>query len=574
MATARPPRAVDRLGVADVLREIGSLLALEGASPFKSRAFERGARAVESAADLEALADDGRLQELPGVGPVLAATIDELLETGESRLLNELRARLPAGVVELSGVVSLPRARALHDALGVATLAELEAAARAGRVRGVRGFGEKTEARILADLASLSQRGHALLLHRADAEAERVAAFARGLPGVTQVAVAGALRRRAETVDRLEIVAGSRDPARALVRAAALPQSRGILAQGGHSITFLLAGDVTATLRVVPVEAFAGALLWHTGTDAHVAELARRAAARGLTLGPEGLSGEVLPADDEAALYAALGLPEVPPELREGAGEIGAAERGEQPPLLTVADVVGAVHCHTDASDGRHDLLQMARAADARGLRYLTVTDHSPNARYANGLDAERLKRQWDEIDRVQEQVTVRLLRGVECDILRDGALDCPAALLDQLDVVIASVHERYRMDAGEMTDRIVAAMRQPWFKIWGHPLGRYVLRRAPIACDLDRVLDAVAGSRAAVEINGDPHRLDLEPRLVREARLRGIRFVVSCDAHSAASLDNVRFGVDMARRAGLSRADVLNTMDADAFRAEVRPSA
>ena len=572
MATARPPRTVDRLGVADALREIGELLALEGASPFKTRAFERGARAVESVADLESLAAEGRLQEIPGIGPVLAATIDELLQSGESRLQGELRARLPRGVVELSGVVSLARARALHDVLGIGTLAELEAACRAGRVRGVRGFGAKTEARILGDLGALAERGHSLLLHRADAEAERVIVFVRGLPGVERVEVAGSLRRRHETVDRLEVVAGSRDPARALERAVRLPQSRGVLREGPQSITFLLAGDVTLRLRVVGLDAFASVWLWHTGADAHVRQLAERAEARGLTLGPQGLGGGI-DVRDEAAVYAALGLPDIPPELREGEGEIAAAERGELPPLLRREDILGAVHCHTDASDGRHDLLRMARAADALGLRYLTVTDHSQNARYANGLDAERLKRQWEEIARVQEQVTVRLLRGTECDILRDGALDCPPALIEQLDVVIASVHERYRMTSDQMTDRLVTAMRQPWFKIWGHALGRYVLRRPPIACDLDRVLDAVAGSRAAIEINGDPHRLDLEPRLVREARQRGIRFVVSCDAHSTASLENVRFGVDMARRAGLTRADVLNTMDTDAFRADVRPA-
>jgi DNA polymerase (family 10) len=572
MATARPPRAIDRLGVADALREIGALLALEGASPFKSRAFERGARAVESVPDLGALAAEGRLQEVPGVGPVLASTIEELLATGESRLLSELRGRLPAGVVELSGVVSLPRARVLHDALGIQTLAELEEACRSGRVRGVRGFGEKTEARLLAGLQSLAERGHALLLHRADAEAAAVAAFARGLPGVERVEIAGTLRRRHETVDRIEVVAGSQEPARALERAARLPQSRGLLREGPQSMTFLLAGDVTVTLRIVPLPALAGAWLWHTGADAHVRKLAERAAARGLTLGPQGLGG-VAEAPDEDAVYAALGLPFVPPELREGLDEIAAAERGLLPPLVTREDILGAVHCHTDASDGRHDLLRMARAADALGLRYLTVTDHSQNARYANGLDPERLARQWDEIARVQEQVTVRLLRGTECDILRDGALDCPASVIERLDVVIASVHERYRMTSAEMTDRLVTAMRQPWFKIWGHALGRYVLRRPPIECDLGRVLDAAAGSRVAIEINGDPHRLDLEPRLVREARLRGLRFVVSCDAHSTGSLENIRFGVDMARRAGLTRADVLNTMDTDAFRAEVRPA-
>ena len=215
----------------------------------------------------------------------------------------------------------------------------------------------------------------------------------------------------------------------------------------------------------------------------------------------------------------------------------------------------------------------MARAADAMGLSYMTITDHSAAAQYANGLSPERLRRQWDEIARVQERVSVRLLRGTECDILEDGTLDCPPSVLEQLDVVIASIHRRHRLDRAGMTKRIVTAMRQPWFKIWGHGLGRYVLRRPPIECDLDAVLDAIAGSRAAIEVNGDPHRLDLEPRWLREARQRGIRFVASCDAHSTRSLHNLRFAVDMARRAGLTRTDVLNTLPVDAFRAEVRPA-
>jgi DNA polymerase (family 10) len=252
---------------------------------------------------------------------------------------------------------------------------------------------------------------------------------------------------------------------------------------------------------------------------------------------------------------------------------VEAAARGELPELVTLADLRGAVHCHTDASDGRHTLEQMARAADALGLSYMTVTDHSPAAHYANGLSAERLRRQWDEIARVQERVSVRLLRGVECDILEDGSLDCAPALIEELDVVIASIHRRHRMDRAQMTKRIVTAMRQPWFKVWGHGLGRYVLTRPPVDCDMDAVLDAVAASRAAIEVNGDPRRLDLEPRWQREARLRGIRFVLSCDAHSTRGLQNLRHAVDMARRGGLARTDVLNTLPVDAFRAEVRPA-
>lgn len=308
-----------------------------------------------------------------------------------------------------------------------------------------------------------------------------------------------------------------------------------------------------------------------TGASAHVTRLQLRAAARGLgsDLGALGEPG----AGGEPAVYAALGLPFIPPELRDEPAVIDEADAGDDlADLVTEADVRGLVHCHTVFSDGRHTIEQMARAAEARGAEYLTITDHSPSASYAGGVDVERLKAQWDEIARVQERVGVRLLRGTESDILADGSLDYPADVLASLDVVIASIHVRHKMDAAAMTERLVRAMRQPLFKIWGHALGRLLLRRDPIACDVERVLDVVAESRAAIEINGDPHRLDLEPRWIRAARARGIRFVISTDAHATSELDNVRYGVAMARRGGLRRRDVLNTASAESFAAAVRP--
>jgi DNA polymerase (family 10) len=264
----------------------------------------------------------------------------------------------------------------------------------------------------------------------------------------------------------------------------------------------------------------------------------------------------------------------MPPELREDAGEIGAALGGDGfDDLVTAGDVRGLVHCHTVYSDGAHTIAEMARAAEALGAAYLTITDHSPTASYAGGVGLDRLKAQWDEIARVQETVTVRLLRGTESDILADGALDYPDAVLEQLDVIIASIHSRMRMDADQMTRRLVRAMALPWFKIWGHALGRLVLSRPPIDCRVEEVLDVIAASRAAVEINGDPHRLDLEPRWLRAARARSIRFVISTDAHSVGELGNVRYGAAMARRGGVRRGEVLNALGADAFARAVAPA-
>jgi DNA polymerase (family 10) len=279
--------------------------------------------------------------------------------------------------------------------------------------------------------------------------------------------------------------------------------------------------------------------------------------------------------EDEAQLYRRLGLPYIPPEMREGAGEVEAARAGALPAdLVALDDVRGLVHCHTDYSDGRHTIAQMAQAAQGRGVAYLTITDHSPTAFYANGLSVDRLRAQWDEIARVQESVSVRLLRGTESDILADGALDYPDAILEQLDVIIASVHARHRMDADRMTERIIRAMRHPCFKIWGHALGRLIPSRPPIEARVEEILDVIAESPAAIEINGDPHRLDLEPRWVRLARDRGIRFVISTDAHATEELRNLRYGVAMARRGWVRRDEVLNTLAADAFVRAVSPAA
>jgi DNA polymerase (family 10) len=567
---------LDRFGVARALREIAALMEVEGANPFKVRAYERGARALEGMAeDLGTLVREGRLTSVPGIGNALASTISELFQTGRSPQLDRLRERLPPGVIELHQVLSLPRIGALHKALGVGSLADLEAAARAGRIRGVKGFGERTEQKILADLEQLRTRGEETLLHEATREGEALLAHLRASPAVARAELGGALRRRRETVDRLVAVVASRTPAAALEHAARFPMAAATLEQDGERVLMRQPSGLNTEVRAVAPARFAAA--WHrwTGSEGHLEKLSALARAKGLTLDERGLvrSGRRLAVKEEADVYRHLGLPFIPPELREDVGEVEAALMGELPERLVEADdIQGLVHCHTHYSDGKHSVEEMARGADALGMKYITITDHSPSAHYAGGLPLDRLHRQWDDIARAQEKVKVRLLRGTESDILADGSLDYPDAVLEQLDVIVASVHNRFKMDADQMTRRIVAAMRRPQFKIWGHALGRYVLTRPPFSVHMDEVLDAVAASRAAVEINGDPHRLDMEPRWVREARKRGIRFVVSTDAHSVNALRNVRWGVDMARRGWLGKDEILNTRGVEEFRAAVRP--
>jgi DNA polymerase (family X) len=567
---------LDRFGVARALREIAALMEVEGANPFKVRAYERGARALEGLAeDLGTLVREERLTSVPGIGTALASTISELFRTGRSPQLDRLRERLPPGVVELGQVLSLSRIGSLHKALGIAGLADLEAAARAGRIRAVKGFGERTEQKILADIEALRTRGADTLLHEATREGDALLGHLRAEPAIGRAEIAGALRRRRETIDRLVAVVSTRAAPKALDHAERYPAAAALLERDGSRVLLRLPDGLNAEVHAVTAARFPAA--WHrlTGSEAHLAKLSAIAEAKHLTLDERGLSrsGRRLTVKDEPDVYRHLGLPYIEPELREDEGEIEAALSGLLPPrLIRTEDVEGLVHCHTHYSDGKNSVEEMARGADAMGMKYLTITDHSPTAHYAGGLPLDRLRRQWEDIARAQEKVEVRLLRGTESDILADGSLDYPDAVLEQLDVIIASVHNRYKMDADQMTRRIVNAMRRPQFKIWGHALGRYVLTRPPFAVHMDEVLDAVAESRAAVEINGDPHRLDMEPRWVREARKRGIRFVVSTDAHSVSAMRNVRWGVDMARRGWLSSDDVLNTRGVDEFRAAVRP--
>lgn len=554
------------------------MLTLAGAQPYRARAYWRGAQTIQAlGSDLASLLQAGRLQSVAGIGPALERTIAQLWHTGTTETLQRLRARFPPAVIELSSVVSERQARALVAALGVATLSELRSACAAGRVQSIPGFGARSEQRLLARIDALAERPHRLLLPDALQHGETMAAELRALPSVARVAISGLSRRRSEAVDRIDLVVESSTPTAILEREQLLAGTVGISRRGGSPLVLRHATGIAVHVHAAPPTEFDVAQLLATGSPEHVAHVRARAAAAGYALTEHALErgGKRIALRSEADIYRRLGLQPIPPELREDAGEIEAAADGTLPAsLLGIEDLRGVVHCHTTYSDGKASVEEMARGAEALGLEYLTITDHSATATYAGGLTLDRLRRQRDEIAEVQTRTTVRLLCGTESDILRDGALDYEDRALAELDVIIASVHNRYQLDAEQMTRRLVRAMRHPLFKIWGHALGRYVLSRPPIACQVEDVLDAIASSRAAIEINGDPHRLDLAPPWIRAARQRGIPFVISADAHSVRGMRNLRWGVDMARRGWLQARDVLNTLDADAFAAAVRPAA
>jgi DNA polymerase (family 10) len=568
----------DRFYIAAALREIGRLLALKGENPFRARAYERAASTLERLdGDLAALVQERRLTQISGIGAGLAGVIEELHRTGQSSSLERLRRELPLGVIELSNVpgLSLKKIVALHDALGVKSVADLKVAGEKGLIRSVKGFGEKTEANILDALSRFEKHDDQTLLDQALSESERLLSYLRSNAAVRKVEVTGALRRSREIIRTIKLVAASEDPKPVVEYFRRFPPVAEI-EKNGTGAKVRLASGPAAELIVVSPEDFTSALHYSTGSHRHRAKLEALASSKGFTLNAHGLltkTGKRVRIKQEEDIYRHLGIQYVPPELREDEGEIEAAQAGNLRPPVTLDQIQGLIHCHTLYSDGKNTVEQMALAADAMGMQYLTITDHSPSAFYARGVKIDRLRAQWEDIAKAQEKVKVKILRGTESDILDNGALDYPDAILEKFDVIIASIHVRSGMGSGPMTQRLVRAMKSPFFKIWGHPLGRLVRSRPPLECDMEEVFDAIATSRAAVEVNGDPRRLDLEPRWIRAARQRGIKFIVSTDAHSTESLRYVRYGVAMARRGWLTRGEILNTMNTAEFMQAVRPA-
>jgi DNA polymerase (family 10) len=568
----------DRFYIAASLREIGRLLKVKGDNPFKAQAYERGARALENLqGDIDALVKARRLTEIGGIGNALAAVIEEIYRTGECWMLQQLRDELPPGAVELSEVpgLSIKKIVALHDALRIASVADLKTACQEGLVRNVKGFGQKSEAKLLADIEKVEAPEERTLLNRALDEAERILEHLRGAPQLIEAAIAGSLRRRKETVRRIRVVAASEEPKAVLDQFLRFPALAKTIELDETRCVARLASGLEAHLHVVAPADYAAALHTWTGSREHIAKLEELARLKSIVIGldaPADRRKKQPSVKTEGDIYQRLGMQYIPPELREDQGEIEAAAAGTLPDLVTLDDMSGMTHCHTIYSDGQNSIEEMALAAEAMGMKYLTITDHSQSATYARGVTIDRLWAQWDEIARVQERVKIKLLRGTESDILEDGSIDYPDHILERFDIIIASVHARHKMDSDQMTKRLLRALKLPLFKIWGHPLGRLIQSRPPFDCRMEEVLDAVAASKAAIEVNGDPHRLDLAPRWIRAARERGIKFIISTDAHSIRGLGNLHYGISMAQRGWLARSEVLNTLDAQDFMKAVHP--
>ena len=557
---------MDRQAARQTLEQIAAFLELKGETPFRVRAYQNAARALAGfTGDVAGGVESGALARVKGVGPGTLEVVRELVATGRSSVLDELREQIPPGLVEMLQIPGLgvAKVRQIHHALGIESLAELDVAARDGRLANLPRFGAKTAANVRKGITFLRQTTEYRLFHYALAEAQAVQQALAGLEGVRTVELAGSVRRCREVIRDLDlVVVAENDGARASLvkRLGEVPGVAEFAGTEGMVTLRFASGTVADVFLTTPERS---GLVWvrATGSETHLAELDTRARARGVALGADAAF------PDEAGVYQALGLAWIPPELREGAGECDAAASGRLPTLVVQADLRGLLHCHTNYSDGASTVAEWAQTCRAAGYEWIGITDHSVSSPYAGGLAPSAIAAQREEIEAVNRASNgFRVLQGVEADILEDGTLDYDRDTLDRFDFVIGSIHSRFGMTESEMTRRVLSAMDDPHLTILGHPTGRLLLAREPYAIDLEKVLAKAALRGIAVEVNADPHRLDLDWRVVRQARDMGVLISIGADAHSTGGISNVAVGLGIARKGWVEAPQVLNTRDAVAF--------
>ncbi len=571
---------MDKNQVAQLLEATAQLLALkEGSSVFEARAYENAARTISSLdGDITQLVHEGKLKGMPGLGATILKRVEEAIDTGHIAFYDELRANTPPVKLEMLRIAGMgpKKINAIYDQLHVTSIDELVQACKDDRVAHLPGFGKKTQDKILQGIAFLTQHADRFLYPVGEAEAEQIRAALTTQPGIVRLQVGGSIRRRRETVKDIDMVLSVADNAGEDVRERIMdfftkqPSVQAITGKGTTKSSVILSSGIAMDLRVVSDSQFPYTLHHFTGSREHHIPLRRRALSMNMTINDYGLfkgknaEGGLIPCKDEADIYAALGLDYIEPELREDMGEIEAAEKHTLPKLVQESDLRGVLHAHTNWSDGQNTLREMADACIERGFSYLGITDHSKVAAYAGGLSEDDLRRQGEEIDRLNEELAgrLRILKGTECDILRDGSLDYSNEVLAGLDFVVASIHSNFNLAPEEQTKRMLRAIANPYVDIIGHPTGRILLERGGYELDMDAVIEAAARHGVCIEINAHPSRLDLDWRLVRKARDRGIKIPVNPDAHALAGIDGMRYGIGIARKGWLRAIDVLNTME------------
>ena len=571
---------MENIEISEVLDDVAALLEIQGANPFRIRAYQNAARTVEAHAVAmhKMLADGDDLTELAGVGKQVAKHIEELVDTGKLSVIDEIAKEIPLSLIELTRLpgVGPKKARALWESLGVETIDGLERVLKAGEVAEIKGFGKKTQEKILKAIDSYRKRqqGRTRL---ADAEqlVDPLVEYMQKAPGLERLDVAGSYRRRKETVRDVDLLAIAADPDPVMDHFVSYQQVRSVEKGGGTRGTVILSSGLQADLRIVSADSYGSALQYFTGSKEHAVAVRKRAVAMGLRLSEYGvfevdedaddsdpLSGKKIAGETEEGVYEAMGLAWMAPELREDRGEVTAAEAGTLPSLITLEDVKGDLQMHSTWSDGKNAIEEMLEACVTKGYEYFALTDHSKALAMTGGLDAKRLQEQWVEIDEVQARhPEIRFLKSQEVDILADGTLDQDDDLLEQLDVVVISIHSRFDLPQAEQTKRIITAMARPTVTILAHPTGRLINVRDPMEFDVDAVLQAAVEFDVAVELNAHPNRLDLRDTHLMHAKELGAQVVISTDAHRTDELDLMRYGVDQARRAWLEPGDVLNCL-------------
>jgi DNA polymerase (family 10) len=566
---------VHNADIGSIFEDIADLLEIQGANPFRVRAYRNAARtAGEYRRDLKTLIDQGEaLPKLPGIGADLEAKIREICATGTCELLERLHREMPAAITELLKIPGLgpKRVRLLHDVLEVDTIEQLRRAVRAKKIRDVPGFGEKTERQILEALERRGSAERRMKLAVATQYADALTAHLKSLSGVAEVIVAGSFRRRRETVGDLDILIAADAAVPVMERLRAYDEVRDVLASGETRSSVVLRSGLQVDVRVVPRESFGAALHYFTGSKSHNIAIRRLGQAKGLKINEYGVfrGATRVAGETEESVYQAVGLPYIAPELRENRGEIEAARRGELPQLVTLADLKGDLHLHTRATDGHHSIREMALAARAAGLTYIAITDHSRRLTVARGLDPRGVAKQIDEIDRVNGGLSgITILKGIEVDILEDGSLDLPASVLKRLDVVVAAVHSAFNLTRRRQTERILRALDNPFVRLLAHPGGRIIGDREPCDLDMLKIVRKAKHNGCFLELNAQPDRLDLDDVHCQMAHEEGVLVSINSDAHRVDDFAHLQYGIGQARRGWLSAADVLNTRNLPELRA------
>lgn len=566
---------VHNADVAAVFDELADLLEIEGANPFRIRAYRNAARMLRDLpGEVEKMVADGKdLTELPGIGDDLAAKIKEIVETGTVVTLEEHRKKIPATLTDLLKIPGIgpKRVKALYHDLGVKTVEQLKKAAQDGRVRKLQGFGEKTERHILDQLQVRTSEEKRFKLSIAAQYAEGLMTYLKKSPGVKRVVAAGSYRRAKETIGDLDILVTASPDSPVMDRLVSYPEVQEVMAKGATKASVRLACALQVDVRVVPEESYGAALQYFTGSKAHNVALRQAALQRGLKINEYGVfkGGRSVAGTTEESVYEAVGLPWIPPELRENRGELDAARVGCLPQLVELSDLKGDLHAHTKATDGRNSLKEMAEAARAHGLEYLAITEHSKRLTMAKGLDSRRLLEQFEEIDRLNGTLSgITLLKGIEVDILEDGSLDLPDEDLGRLDLVVGAVHSHFRLSREKQTERIMRAMDRPYFTILAHPSGRLIDERAPYEVDMPRLIGHARERGCFLELNAHPIRLDLADVECQTAKELGVMISINSDAHTVVDFENLRYGIGQARRGWLEKHDVLNSRPLRSLRA------